>query len=211
MRRDPAATPALLCAALEVTVNRLLRREPAALDEIAALTGKCLSVTLSEPGWSLWLEPHHGGVRIQPAGDADADVEVEAPTLRILGAARSILGGTGELPAELSVRGDLEVLQQFNRALATAGFDPEELLAATFGDVVGHRLGEAGRRLTEWARSGSAALAYSTADYLREETGDLARADDVAEWMEAVDELCAAVDRSAARVEHLESTRGGTR
>ncbi|MDE2150442.1 MAG: SCP2 sterol-binding domain-containing protein [Gammaproteobacteria bacterium] len=204
------AAPALLCAGLEVSLNRLLQHEPAALEEIAALAGKRLSLTLAGPEWTLWLEPHHTGVRVLPGESADADVRLRAPTPLLLGTTLSTLRGATGLPAGLSVEGDIELLQHFNRALATAGFEPEEWLSAAFGETAAHRLGELGRRLFDWARGGGATLAYSAAEYLREETGDLARAADVVEWSDAVDALCEAVDRSAARIEHLESIQGST-
>jgi ubiquinone biosynthesis protein UbiJ len=55
-----------------------------------------------------------------------------------------------------------------------------------------------------WGRNTASTLGLDTAEYLREETRDLARGSDAAEWMDNVDLLRERVDRFEARIEKLE-------
>ena len=59
--------------------------------------------------------------------------------------------------------------------------------------------------LMRWARGTADTLALDTAEYLREETRDLAHRADVEEWMDAVDGVRERADRFAARLQRLES------
>jgi ubiquinone biosynthesis protein UbiJ len=56
-----------------------------------------------------------------------------------------------------------------------------------------------------WGRRSAGTLALDTAEYLREETRDLARAADVEEWMDAVDAVRDGADRLEARLQRLEA------
>jgi ubiquinone biosynthesis accessory factor UbiJ len=193
-------TPALVCAAAEIALNRYLRLEPAALEDCERLSGQGIALHAADLGWSLVLEPHAGGVRVAP--DGPAAVRVSAPTSRLLRAALRPGGDT--LPAGLEVEGDTELLRRFQAILAKVGFDPEELAARVLGDGAAHRVVGSLRGLLGWGRRAGGRLSQDTAEYLVEETGDLARGADVADWMDAVDTLREGVDRLEARLAGLE-------
>lgn len=196
--------PDLLCAGLEIALNRVLRAEPAALRRCAALAGKTIALVPGQLGWRFIIELNACGVRLFSDDATHCSVSVQAPILRLIG-----LGlhrtQPGLAAAGLEVRGDAEVLRQFAEMLALADFDPEEWLAASVGDAPAHRLVQGLRGLTGWLRDGAQELAFSGAEYLREETGDLARATDVAEWLSGVETLRERLDRAAARLQQLEN------
>jgi ubiquinone biosynthesis protein UbiJ len=193
-------TPALLCAAAEIALNRYLGLEPAALEDCAALAGRGIGLHASDLNWTLVLEPHAGGVRVAPEGPTE--VRVSAPGLRLL--RLGLRPGGDTLPAGLDVEGDTELLRRFQAILAKVGFDPEELAARLLGDGAAHRVVGGLRGLLGWGRRAGGRLSQDTAEYLVEETGDLARGADVADWMDAVDSLRAGVDRLEARLARLE-------
>ena len=198
------STPALLCAGLEVALNRYLALEPEVLDECATLSGRVIAMHMQGPGWTLYLEPHGGGVRVMPEfADAPA-VSVSAPPTLLLRLAWKAASGEGGIPAGLQVEGDTELLAQFNRLLARVGFDPEELLAKFVGDSAAHRLHQGLQKVFGWGRRTADTLTLDTAEYLREETRDLARGSDVADWIDGVDALRERVDRFEARLQQLE-------
>ncbi|HSW12506.1 MAG TPA: hypothetical protein VLI06_06665, partial [Solimonas sp.] len=60
------------------------------------------------------------------------------------------------------------------------------------------------RKLLDWGRQTAQTLGLDTAEYLREETRDLARAADVEDWMNAIDTLREDADRLEARLRRLE-------
>ena len=102
------------------------------------------------------------------------------------------------------MEGDTELLLHFNKLLARVGFDPEELLARFFGGSSAHRIHQGVQKFFGWGRRSADTLALDTAEYLREETRDLARGSDASEWMDNVDLLRERVDRFEARIEKLE-------
>lgn len=198
------ATPALICAIVEIALNRTLRLERSALDECAALEGHVIALHVADLGWSFAIEPIAGGVRVSPGDEVRPDVRVSAPTLRLLKLALGTVTGREGLPTGLEVSGDTELLNRFNGLLARVGFDPEELVAKLVGEGAAHRLVGGLRELFGWGRHAADRLSLDTAEYLVEETGDLARAADIEDWMDAVDTLREGVDRLDARLASLE-------
>jgi ubiquinone biosynthesis protein UbiJ len=198
------AAPDLACAALEIALNRYLRLERSALEECAALDGKCIALQLADLDWTFLVEPHAGGVRVAAEAEAVPDVRVSAPSLRLLQLALGPAGGTAGLPAGVQVEGDTELLQRFKALLARVGFDPEELAARLLGDAAAHRVVGSLRELFGWGRHAAQRLSQDAAEYLSEETGDLARSGDIEEWMQGVDALREGADRLEARLALLE-------
>jgi len=198
------ATPALACAALEIALNRYLRLERSALEECAALSGKSIALHLADLGWTFVIEPHAAGVRVLADSEISPDVRVAAPSMRLLQLALRSAGGAEGLPAGLEVEGDTALLTRFNALLARVGFDPEEMAAKLLGDAAAHRVVGSLRELFGWGRHAAQRLSQDTAEYLTEESGDLARSGDIEEWMQGVDALREGADRLDARLALLE-------
>ena len=198
------ATPALACATLEIALNRYLRLERSALEECAALNGKAIALHLADLGWTFVVEPHPAGVRVLADSETPPDVRLSAPSPRLLQLALRSAGGAEGLPAGLEVEGDTELLNRFKALLARVGFDPEELAAKVLGDAAAHRVVGGLRELFGWGRHAAQRLSQDTAEYLSEESGDLARSGDIEEWMQGVDTLREGADRLEARLALLE-------
>ncbi len=201
--------PALLCATIEVALNRTLRLERGVLDDCAKLEGRSIALRAADLDWTFVIEPHASGVRVAATSEGKPDVLVSAPTLRLLRLALGTVSGREALPAGLEIVGDTELLNRFNGLLRRVGFDPEELVAKLVGDGAAHRLVGGFKGLFGWGRNAADRLSLDTAEYLVEETGDLARAADVEEWMDAVDSLREGADRLDARLKMLERKLAG--
>lgn len=196
--------PSVLCGAAEIALNRYLRLEPAVLAECAQLSGRWMQVTLNPPDLSLALEFMADGVRVVPDPPAAADVKISGTPLAFAGALRQLGGKTGGAPAGLTIEGKAELLDRFRGMLLRVGFDPEEWLAPLLGGVTAHRAVEGLKRLFDWSRGSTRRLADHGAEYLREESYDLARGRDVEAWMADVDDARDALERLEARVRRLE-------
>ncbi|WP_028080916.1 ubiquinone biosynthesis accessory factor UbiJ [Solimonas soli] len=203
------SAPAMLNAALEVALNRYLALEPEVLRECAALSGRCVALAVEAPAWTFALEFHAGGVRVLEPGTLQPDVTVRGGLTTLMRLAWTVSrkdgAAAGAIPQGLSVDGDVELLRRFNGLLARVGFDPEEFAARFVGDAAAHRLNQGLQTLFGWGRRSVDTLALDTAEFLREETRDLARADDVAAWGEAVETLRDGVERLEARLRRLEA------
>lgn len=199
------SAPGLLAAALEVALNRYLALEPEVLAECGSLKGRSIALAVDAPAWTFLIEFHAGGVRVLDAGTLTPDVSVHGSLPTLLRLAWTVRRQDGGIPQGLAVDGDVELLRRFNRMLARVGFDPEELAARLVGDAAAHRLNQGLQSLFGWGRRSVDTLALDGAEYLREESRDLARASDVAEWMESVESLRDGVDRLDARLRRLET------
>lgn len=200
------APPSVLCATLEVALNRFLALESAALAECAALQGRRIALAVDTPAWTFVLEFHRGGVRVLAGEDGErCDVSVRGGLTTLMRLAFTVGRGDAGLPQGLSVDGDVELLRRFNAVLRSVGFDPEEFAAGFVGDAAAQRLGAGLQTLFGWGRRSAATLGLDAAEFLREETRDLARADDVADWSDAVETLRDDVERLEARIRRLET------
>jgi ubiquinone biosynthesis protein UbiJ len=199
-------TPSLLCAALEIALNRYLRLEPAALEECARLAGRSVELQVLQPAWSFFIEFAAGGVRVASEPPQSADVSVSGPLTHLLRLGIRAAQGESGVPAGLQVEGDTELLTRFNKLLAGVGFDLEEVLARYLDGGAAHRMAQGIQGLLGWGRKTAGTLSLDTAEYLREETRDLARREDVEEWMDAVEQLREGVDRFEARLARLEES-----
>ncbi|MBI2383955.1 MAG: SCP2 sterol-binding domain-containing protein [Gammaproteobacteria bacterium] len=198
------AAPALLCAALEVALNRYLRLEPSALAQCAQMAEQRIALRVDGLDWHFVLQPHAGGVQVMAGGEPPAAVTVSGSPARLLREAWRVAEGEGGLPQGLQVEGEVEVLARFNRILAGVGFDPEEMVAKLTGDAAAHRVTELARGLLGWTRRAAATLSLDAAEYLREETYDLVHRADVEKWMDEVDAVRERADRLEARLRLLE-------
>ncbi|MGH8115397.1 MAG: ubiquinone biosynthesis accessory factor UbiJ [Rhodanobacteraceae bacterium] len=199
------STPALLCAGLEVALNRYLALEPDVLAECGKLSGRVIALHVDGLGWTFFIEFHGGGVRVLGLLERqEPDVTVSGPLTLLMRLAWKTAAGEGGVSNGLQVEGDTELLTRFNKLLARVGFDPEELLARIVGDTAAHRVNQGLQKLFGWGRRSAETLTLDTAEYLREETRDLARGTDAAEWMDSVDTVREGLDRLEARLSQLE-------
>lgn len=200
------SAPPLLCAAVEVALNRYLGLERDALAACADMQGRVIELRTESPDASFFIEFHAGGVRVAPEPGRAADVRVGGRTSTLFRLAWTVAQGQDDgIPQGLTVDGDVELLHRFNRVLAGVGFDPEELAARFVGDAASHRLVDGLRGFAAWGRRSLGTLGLDTAEYLREETRDLARAADVEDWMLSVERLRDDVARFEARLRRAES------
>ena len=197
-------TPGFVVGAVEVALNRYLRLEPDAIAECARLAPRLIQLQVRQPDWTLVVEFTATGVRVLGEPPKRADVTVRAPLGAFLKLGAASARGDSGLPAGIEVEGDAELLTRFNRLIASVGFDLAELLSKFVDDGAAQRLAEGIKDLLGWGRDAADTLLVDGAEYLREETRDLARASDVADWAEAVDVLRERTDRLEARLALLE-------
>lgn len=194
-----------LLAALEMGLNRYLAIEPSVATELGRVSGRVLAVHLRELDLRVYLVPAGGTVQVlgRIEGEADAGVSGSAPAfVRLMladGAERQALFSDGRIEMD----GDTRFAERFFACFRRVDFDPGELLAGMVGDVAAHRAGVWLRGLMGWSRGAADTVGADVVEYLREETRDLVRREDVADWMDAADTLSADVDRLAARLQRL--------
>lgn len=199
------SAPGLLVGAMEVALNRFLRLEPDVLAQCAELRGRVIGLAVAPLNWQLYIEFLDGGVRVADTVDGEVDVAVAGALPDILRMAAAQAGGSSSLPRGLQIHGDVMLLNRFREMLVAAEFDPEELLARFMPGHTAHRVATGLQGLFQWGRETVATLGLDTAEYLREETGDLVHREDVDDWMKQVDAVRDGTDRLEARLRRLEA------
>jgi len=180
-------TPGLLIGGLEIPLNRYLRLEPSAIAECARLAPRTIALQVTQPEWTFVIEFTANGVRVMSEAPKPADVSVSAPLSAFAKLGAASARGESGLPSGIKVDGDAELLTRFNKLIASVGFEIEEVFAKYMDGGAAHRLAEGLQDFLGWSRKTADTLMLDTAEDLREETGDLARAADVEEWSDGVD------------------------
>lgn len=199
-------TPAPLAAALEVALDRALALEPSLKPRLVRFEGRRIGLELAPFGWQFVIEGLPGGRFRVGADERDPapDAVLAAGLTDLLARAADVARGAPFSARGLKLQGDAELLQDFAGTLSAVGFDLAEWLAPVLGDAMAHRAAGFLRDLVGFGRRSSRLIAENAAEYLVEETGDLARKADVEAWMDAVDALRDRLEHFEARLTRLE-------
>lgn len=149
---------------------------------------------------------------VRPDGQVEPAPQAAAPdvTLRFSPGIAMRLAARDETAwREVAVSGDTEFAEALNYLCRNLRWDAEEDLARVFGDIIAHRMVEAGGTLRNWGAQATDNLARSFAEYWTEERPLIARADDVEKFNRDVDRLRDDVARLEKRIESLLARHGG--
>ncbi len=198
---------ALALRPVEDVLNRNLAESTPGRERLARLSGRSMALRLEGLNVRVRLRATPGHLGLAADEDA-ADAEVAGAPFALLALFRgstATAGGNG-----ITISGDPEVLQQFRALLEHAKPELEAELARFVGEAPAHLAGRFAAstfafigRLRQTARA-------SLAEYLTEESRDLAARGEIDAHVRDVDRLRNDVERAAARLELLER-RLGTR
>lgn len=194
-----------LFSAIEVALNRVLAQQESVLAQCAELYGQNIGLKFTDFNRTLVFAPHAKGITVLAPPQLSEDAEINATietTLVALGRA-AVQKDQAGLPDGMRLTGDTEVARQFSEILQQLDIDWEEHVAKQFGDVVAHQLGEGVRSLFSWGKSVADSLSRDAAEFVREEAQQTPHPDEVAEFVDEVDELRSATDRLEARINLL--------
>lgn len=184
-----------------------LEIDPDSSNQLKGLEGKVLCIELTAPTQTIYVIPEKQdegiSLRIMESWDGECDVVLTGNALAF---ARLATGGLdsgvmGE--GQVTLKGDAEVGQQFQRFLNSIDLDWEELIARYIGDTPARKAGNIIRELGDWA-SESADLSKSNfAEYLQEEKRILPTNLAMERFEENVNDLRADVERLEQRVSRM--------
>jgi ubiquinone biosynthesis protein UbiJ len=189
-------------ALAERVINRVLRLDPDAQRRFGELAGKTILIEVAAEGAPLrfFVSPNADGIALRCESERTPDVTISGTTSIFL---RRWRGGDAAISDELTIRGDIELGQRFQRALSTVDPDWEEGLARVLGDLPAHQIARFMRAARAWTRTAATTLADDTAEYLQEEAFVLAKRERVAAFLRAVDVLRSDADRLEQRLQRL--------
>lgn len=167
--------PSVAAAGLQSVIDQLLRLDEELAEGVAELEGSVLEVHVQGLDWRFQLHPSSSGIGVVPVDEADdrsapiPDLVVSAPPftlLRLFGTMESI---DGVLPPDVSISGDLKLVEKLSKVARRAYIDWDEPLSKLFGDSLSHEMGRGLRGFVSWARAACETFSADVGEYVREE------------------------------------------
>ncbi len=191
-----------MSALLQSAVDFWMADAPEARQRCASLAGKCVVVELSDLGIAIALRPGADGIAVQVGDEPAADARIRAPSLDLLRMSRGV--GSGDATGRIHIEGDAELAQAMRDLLRDVPFDAEERLARIVGDVPAHEFGRFARGVDALARDTLRRVEQMVGEFLKHESRDLPRPDEVSRFVAEVDALRDDVDRAEARLRRIQ-------
>lgn len=180
------------------SINHLLRAAPWALEKLASHAGKIVAVKFGPIPLHFAIAANGELNVAEPGRDADVSVDI-APSLVL----RAMTQGRAAFN-DAAIGGDTAFAQDLAHIAQNLQWDYEEDLSKFVGDIVAHRIGSAARSASGWAKESTHSFLQMAKDFWTEERPTVAKSQDVAAFVAAVDELRDAAARLEKRIELLE-------
>ena len=202
-------TASTLAAALESALDLYLKQDSSALQRCSTLAGKCIAITLSGTGITLYFLPDGDGVQVLSQYEGDVDTLLTGSPL---GFARLGLDSREDalFQGAVQIEGDTGIGEQFQDIFVGGDWDWEEQLSKFTGDIIAHQAGKLVHHTRRFFKDSSNTFADNSSEYLQEEARLLPARVEISYFLEDVDKLRADVDRLNARIERLLNSVDGS-
>jgi ubiquinone biosynthesis accessory factor UbiJ len=204
---DTPSIKSYLGAILEALLNQALALDPDLPNEIAAFDGRSITLTWSGPEWALGITVDKNRLRVGPANSGESDLSLRTTLGGLLGLLRP--DTSKSLPAgRVQIAGDVELMRRIEQL--SRRFDPdwESAFAARLGPIIGPQIARHLGEAFSWVRASAQGLSESAAEYVQEESRDVAAKHELDEFGESVERLRDDVERIEARLQRLVRQRG---
>lgn len=198
----PLPTP--LAVVFEAALNRYLALDPDSQRQLATLSGKAVAVELTDLGWEWVLLAESDSLRVHSSYEGPVAARLCGSSSALLHMSRGAGSRTAFSSGTVEFNGDVELGQRIKALFDNIEIDWEEHLSKLTGDVVAHNIGHAVRRTRAWGTQTLATLVQDFAEYQQQEARNLPAADEVAEFLSAVDTLRDDTARVAQRIARLQ-------
>ena len=192
------------------TSGMLLDLDPDTRDRLAGLQGKVLCIELTVPIMTIFMVPTEQGVSLIGQCEQEPDVTLRGTALSFMQLGAGGLESGALSRGKITVEGDAETGQAFQRILSQMDIDWEELVSRYIGDTPARKLGNVVRGLGYWAAESAALSKKNIAEYFQEERRILATEVGMNRFQQEVEELRSDVDRIEQRLVKIERRAGGS-
>jgi ubiquinone biosynthesis protein UbiJ len=193
--------------ALVGLINRacreLLEVDPDGRQKLTALEGKVLCIEITVPQMKLYLKPSSEGFEISENSEAEPDVTLSGSVMAFARLGTSGVGSRVLSEGQVTMQGDAETGQIFQKILAQLDIDWEELLSRYIGDTPARKVGNVLRDFGNWISESTDLSMQNTAEYFQEEKRVLVTNLAMERFQNAVDKLRADSERLEQRVNIL--------
>jgi ubiquinone biosynthesis protein UbiJ len=190
----------MISRAAAAAVNHLLHQEGWPLERLRPHAGRTVLFRVPPLAVALTVTDIGEVAAAAPEAAPDATFRLTPPLLA------RIAAGDPDAREVVVVDGDSELAEAVFAVWKNLRWDAEDDLSRVFGDVLGHRLAQAGSDLARWQSRAALDLARAFAEYWTEERPLIARSAEVAEFVAEVDRLRNDAERLEKRIEKLSRT-----
>jgi len=187
---------------MEIAINRALKLDDFSYQKVISLQGKIIGIELLGINVSFYLVPNADGIQVLADIEEKADTWIRGTPLSMLKTAISDDRST-LFKGEVTIDGDMELGQKFQRILDGLEIDWEEPLSKVVGDVAAHQLGDIVRGFSSWAINSIDSLTKTTGEYFQEETQDVVNSVEVERFVDEIDELRSDTERLEKRLQRI--------
>ena len=204
VNRKPNPLLSRLGRALEAAINRGLALDPGTREQLAKLDGRRIGVELKPLDLALAITVDGDRLRVGPHWQVERDLNLRASPASLLAFALRRGDDSVLPPGKVDISGDAELARQLETVMRDFRPDIEEAFAQTFGDVFGVPIARVITGAFAWTRDSAKSFALDTAEFLRDETGDLVATPEAEPFYDDVDALSERTDRLEARIKRVE-------
>lgn len=198
---DHMLTTAALASA-EKLINTALRYDPGTRYGLARLSGKILAINITAPvATRVVVMPLEDEIQLMANWDGEVDTQLSGSLMALLQLTTTDIHNLKY--SGVTVAGDLGLLADLQALLKRVDIDWEDMLSQFTGDIIGHQTAEVIRTKFGWVKDRARSAQRLTREFLTEELRAVPSKPELNDFYRQVDELRLAVDRAAARVEHL--------
>ena len=204
-----------LAAVIETLVNALLQKDPHLLKRLNTLaSGRSVSIGyiaargIPDQQLTFIITPSRLYVHSDAEASANADAGISGSSRALLALASSDDPASALHHPEITLTGDVHLVQQLHREITQADSGLEDILAAVFTPLAGDTLfalaAKAMRGGFNTAKQGAQELRLGASDFLQEESGLLTTHTEIRLSQERLERLRLRLDRLQARIQQLQ-------
>jgi ubiquinone biosynthesis protein UbiJ len=171
------------------------------------LENRTLQIRPGPDEWCLYFRVENGRLLLRH-GQADKPDAVISGSLVNLARLGSDDPEAVIREGRVKITGDAQTADEFRTLLDLVRPDWEEELARIIGDPLAHEAGRAFKGFSAWGQRARRSFGRSLAEFLTEESRDLAAAAEIEEFCADVDELALGVERAEASLQRLKAQLG---
>ena len=154
---------------VESAGNHLLALDPKLLEQLSPYYGKTFRIEIIEPSYSIDMRPCPDGFILEAAGDNEAEVSLRGSLWAFMQLAKE--GAQSEVfdQGRITMSGDAELGQEFQRILASLEIDWEELTSQFVGDMAARNIHRVFDEFRSWFSDSNQHFKQNTGEIIQNE------------------------------------------
>lgn len=195
---------------VESAGNRLLALDPELLEQLAPYYGKTFRIEMIEPAYSIDLRPCPDGFILESANEKEADVCLRGSLWAFMQLAREGAHSDVFDQGRITMTGDAELGQSFQRILSSLEIDWEELTSKFVGDMAARNIHRVFDEFRSWFSQSSQNFKQNTGEIIQQELKLAPSRVEVDAMTDEIETLRSDVARLEARITRLQAAINGS-